>query len=87
MPCSLTSHFDRWKDNVFGEELIFMVYRNFTLYKQVMVSHIHACHLRVLQTQLSNIALSYFDIDKKLYLTNITLDLRERCVTPAQVKS
>ena len=35
--------------------------------KLVMVSHIHASHLRVLQTQLSNIDSSYFDIDKTVY--------------------
>ena len=55
--------------------------------KQVMVSHVHASHLRVWQTQLSNIASFCFDIDKTLYLTNMTLVLRERCVTPARVKS
>ena len=51
--------------------------------KQVMVSHMHANHLRVWQTQLSYIASSCFDIDKTLHLTNMTLVLRECCVTPA----
>ena len=55
--------------------------------KQIMVSQIYASHLKVWQTQLSNIASSCFDIDKTLYLTNMTLVLREHCVTPAQVKS
>ena len=55
--------------------------------KQVMVSHMHASHIRVWQTQLSNIASSCFDIDKTIYYTNITLVLRESCVTPARVKS
>ena len=56
--------------------------------KQVMVSLIYASYLRVGQTQLSNIASSCFDIEKKktLYLTNMTIILRERCVTPAGVK-
>ena len=55
--------------------------------KQVMVSHIHASHLRVWQTQLSNIASSCIDIDKTVYKTNMTLVLGERCVTPGLVKS
>ena len=55
--------------------------------KQVVVSHMHASHLRVCQTQLSNIASSCFDIDKTLYLTNTIFVLRERCVAPARVES
>ena len=74
--------------NTFGEELIFMVYRHSNkCLKQIMVARIYASHLRVWQTQLSNIASSCFDIDKTLYLTNITLVLWERCVTPVRVKS
>ena len=55
--------------------------------KQVMVSLMHASHLRVWQTQLSNIASSCFDIDKTIYYTNMALVLRESCVTLARVKS
>ena len=55
--------------------------------KHVMVSHMHASHLRVWQTQLSDIASSCFDNDKTIYQTNMALVLREHCVTPARVES
>ena len=83
MPCALTSLFDRWKDkyttpllrsildqfdckclveNSFSWSIVILLGL-----KQVMVLHIHASHLRLWQTQLSNIALSCFNIYKTLY--------------------
>ena len=50
--------------------------------KQVMVARIYASHLRVWQTQLSNIASSCFDIDKTL-LNQYDIS----SITAARVKS